>query len=540
MHAELSLKAKEQAEARRIDSHTHRLLAETSFDSLRDIFHLWQLTASDLEHDEALQLSPPILRMPQIVRVDGSVFPHPAETNPISEPSLLADPRRLLISLGDFFQRLKQQSAQNTPNRFASSAGELPSLTSREHDLEYQNYRVRIFRDLLARWPASREQLMVQSRVDIPPLLRAQVWRRLLSIDEAGATLEYGQIDKDAEGPSDHQIELDIPRCHQYHHLLSSPEGHSKFRRILKAWVFCNPTLSYWQGLDSLLAPFLVRNFGSEAYAFSCLNALTRGPLRLFFGKSNAQYLQEHLLLFRQLLCYHDPELGVHFHSVGFEPELFAIPWFLTLFTHIFSLDKVYPIWDTILLDADRLPLFFAVSMLMSLRAHLLTLDFNETLLFISNLPAIDFESCLKSTVRFYDRAPPSLSLHVPLYPALGPVPSDPEQARLLVKAKECLAPRLSRQDLEDGKVRQPFLLLDVRKPSDFKVSHLPGSITLNHKDPTLAWLEPYRRADIIVVVHPSFREQTIRFTNSLISPPFAFPFVSVYFWDDAPIVPQV
>lgn len=44
------------------------------------------------------------------------------------------------------------------------------------------------------------------------------------------------------------QIEVDIPRCHQYDELLSSPQGHVKFRRVLKAWVVSHPDLVYWQG----------------------------------------------------------------------------------------------------------------------------------------------------------------------------------------------------------------------------------------------------------------------------------------------------
>ena len=60
------------------------------------------------------------------------------------------------------------------------------------------------------------------------------------------------------------QIEVDIPRCHQYNELLSSPEAHKKFKRILKAWVVSHPEYVYWQGLDSLCAPFLYLNFNDE------------------------------------------------------------------------------------------------------------------------------------------------------------------------------------------------------------------------------------------------------------------------------------
>lgn len=44
------------------------------------------------------------------------------------------------------------------------------------------------------------------------------------------------------------QIEVDIPRCHQYHQLLASPEAHGKFKKLLKAWVVSHPALVYWQG----------------------------------------------------------------------------------------------------------------------------------------------------------------------------------------------------------------------------------------------------------------------------------------------------
>lgn len=62
---------------------------------------------------------------------------------------------------------------------------------------------------------------------------------------------------------------MDIPRCHQYHDLLSSPSGHKKLRRILKAWVVSHPEYVYWQGLDSLAAPFVALNFDDEGLFMS-------------------------------------------------------------------------------------------------------------------------------------------------------------------------------------------------------------------------------------------------------------------------------
>ncbi len=67
----------------------------------------------------------------------------------------------------------------------------------------------------------------------------------------------YDGIDKDTWTPTDRQIEVDIPRCHQYNSLLASPEGHRKFKRVLKAWVRTNPHYVYWQARRQKRQKFL-------------------------------------------------------------------------------------------------------------------------------------------------------------------------------------------------------------------------------------------------------------------------------------------
>jgi len=71
-------------------------------------------------------------------------------------------------------------------------------------------------------------------------------WRRHVSPEEYKK--KYEEIDKESEGIHDRQIDLDVPRCHQYNPALSSSAGHRKLKRILKAWVKYNPDYAYWQG----------------------------------------------------------------------------------------------------------------------------------------------------------------------------------------------------------------------------------------------------------------------------------------------------
>ena len=78
--------------------------------------------------------------------------------------------------------------------------------------------------------------------------------------------------------------------------------------------------------------------------------------------------MQEHLAVFVQLVGFHDPELAAHLADMGFMPELFAIPWFLTLFAHVFPIASVCTLWDTLLLGPPSLPLFMAVALMYQVR----------------------------------------------------------------------------------------------------------------------------------------------------------------------------
>lgn len=148
--------------------------------------------------------------------------------------------------------------------QFAKKYGaEMESLpvVIREKDTEYQFHRVMLFTKLLKGYPYTRDRIIAESQTDIPPVLRGHIWACLLGVLEDN---RYEQIDKVTPTNTDRQIDVDIPRCHQYDELLSSPEGHRKLKRLLKAWVTSHPQYVYWQGLDSLTAPFLYLNFNNE------------------------------------------------------------------------------------------------------------------------------------------------------------------------------------------------------------------------------------------------------------------------------------
>ncbi|GBP75389.1 TBC domain-containing protein kinase-like protein [Eumeta japonica] len=251
---------------------------------------------------------------------------------------------------------------------------------------------------LRAGYPYTASYIRAEAEVDIPPLVRGDVWAALLGV-VGDIQEQYTRIDKETPTPTDRQIDVDIPRCHQYCWLLCGQAGHRALKRLLKAWLLTNPQYVYWQGLDSLTAPFLYLNFNNEARAFACLSAFVPKFLHKFFLKDNSSIIKEYLAKFWQMTAFHEPELATHLHEISFVPELFAIPWFLTMFSHVFPLHKIVHLWDALLVEGPSLPLFMGVGILRQLRDTLLASGFNECILLFSDLPEIDIGECVKDMV---------------------------------------------------------------------------------------------------------------------------------------------
>uniref|UniRef100_A0A673AP81 TBC domain-containing protein kinase-like protein n=1 Tax=Sphaeramia orbicularis TaxID=375764 RepID=A0A673AP81_9TELE len=468
-------------------------LSERAID---EVYHLWCLAGGDLEKEltnkEIIQSKPPICTLPNFVLEDGESFGQGRDR------SFLLDDTTVTLSLCQLRNRLKdvageayyplledEQSSlpQSNSSNELSATVTLP-LIIRERDTEYQLIRIILFDRLLKAYPYKKNLVWKEARVDIPPLVRGLAWAALLGI-EGDIQAKYESIDKDTPIPTDRQIEVDIPRCHQYDELLSSPQGHVKFRRVLKAWVVSHPDLVYWQGLDSLCAPFLYLNFNNEALAYACMSAFIPKYLYNFFLKDNSHVIQEYLTVFSQMIAFHDPELSNHLNEIGFIPDLYAIPWFLTMFTHVFPLHKIFHLWDTLLLGNSSFPFCIGVAILQQLRDRLLANGFNECILLFSDLPGenmvllyfIYFTSCSMSPPQFLLTSNSILELQPPL---------------ALCDLKAEVSPRISAEDLIDlcelslagptkrtraGKPK--IVAVDIRSAEDFSRGHISGSVNI-------------------------------------------------------------
>ncbi|XP_058444044.1 TBC domain-containing protein kinase-like protein [Malaya genurostris] len=388
-------------------------LLEKHCGNLAEIYYLWQLAGGDvqqeLKKEGLIRSEAPILSLPNLVLLNGKSI------SPPKSQSFLHDSRIIFLNFNILLERLSDIPEEdylpliNTTNAYLESPifkTDLP-LVIRERDTVYQFYRIMLLKTLLQGYPYTQDLLKSFASKDIPPPFRGQVWACLLGVVENGL---YEQLDKSSPTLTDRQIEVDIPRCHQYNELLSSQEGHMKLKRLLKAWVTAHPQYMYWQGLDSLTAPFLYLNFNNEERAFLSLFKFIQKYLHLFFLKDNSSIIKEYLVKFFQLIFFHEPVLAKHLHGINFIPELYAIPWFLTMFSHVFPLHKIFHLWDKLILGDNSYPLFIGIAILKQLKNTLLKSGFNECILLFSDLPDIVMETCVNDSESMYQFTPKSIT----------------------------------------------------------------------------------------------------------------------------------
>lgn len=308
------------------------------------------------------------------------------------------------------FADLDNLSVKSSVQLRVNDSSKILPIVIKEADFAYQCERIVLFKRLLSGCPFLKDELKREASIDIPPYYRAQTWAILLDVSPSKSKQLYETIDKTTLLATDRQISVDIPRCHQYNELMASPQGHQKLSRILKAWLNYNSAeYVYWQGLDSLAAPFLLLNFHNEALAFACFNAFVNKYLKGFFKKDNQLIVQQYLTMFSELLSYHDAPLASHLEKLNFLPNLYAIPWFLTMFTHVLPLHKILHVWDCLLLGDVTFPLCIGLAILNQLRHELLEFNFNDCIVAFSDLPEIDIERCIRDASHFYNSTPDKL-----------------------------------------------------------------------------------------------------------------------------------
>uniref|UniRef100_A0A0K0FJK8 TBC domain-containing protein kinase-like protein n=1 Tax=Strongyloides venezuelensis TaxID=75913 RepID=A0A0K0FJK8_STRVS len=442
---------------------------------INELFFLWKLCGSNIEGI----LKPIEQKFARVIIDEYNVCGKNLEN------SLRTSYKLIILPSSNLKSRLKKLNIDEIYNinndqmegssKFVEYIGQ--TLIVKERNIEYQSYRMRLMRDLLLTYPFTLEILKTECKKDIPPVYRGSLWSTLLDVHD-DINIDFDQLDTFPEQPSDRQLMVDIPRCHQYEELMTSPAANNQLKRLLKAWLLANPDYVYWQGLDSLAAPFLVHHFNNLPKAFGCLQNFIQRYLKNFFLKDNSHVIQEYLAVFTQLLAFIDSELYCHLNKMDFCAELFAIPWFLTCFAHVLPLHKLFHLWDTLLLTDSSFTLFIGIAILVQMRQQLLNSQFNDAILLFSDLPDLPIDKIVTDSLCYYHSVPPSCSHRIHSSEHLREN-ATPLTSILLEELRTFHTPRISPTDLINLIDHNRVFILDIRSTTEFNIFSLPNSINI-------------------------------------------------------------
>ena len=156
-------------------------------------------------------------------------------------------------------------------------------------------------------------------------------------------------------------IEKDLHRSLPEYPAYQSTVGIDALRRVLVAYSRKNPSLGYCQAMNLIVSVLLI--FTNEENAFWILSSICEIYLPDYYGKTmiTAQ-IDQHVLqcLVREYL----PAISRHFEKSYIELSALCLPWFLSLYLNIFSLEMSVKTLDWILLDGCKILFQLALTIL--------------------------------------------------------------------------------------------------------------------------------------------------------------------------------
>lgn len=241
----------------------------------------------------------------------------------------------------------------------------------------------------------------------IPARLRIPVWGLLLRIEKHNSnkaeellSSEIATAAKDME--NQRVIEMDTKRTNAEDPFFQE-DGTRKHMEKLLTFYCKRKSLSYKQGLNFVLAPFMKiqkmndtegsgeKKLG-DGHMFELFYAFVERLMPNMFTDNEFRSLQYSLKVFRLLLMYHDPQLGAILDQNDVIPELYATPWFLTLFSRTLPLKALYVLWDHYLVSLAKeeflyVHFFVCLGVLMDSRESILGADKSEIPAVASRVP---------------------------------------------------------------------------------------------------------------------------------------------------------
>eukprot|EP00301_Raphidiophrys_heterophryoidea_P002236 c11046_g1_i2.p1 GENE.c11046_g1_i2~~c11046_g1_i2.p1 ORF type:complete len:339 (+),score=73.42 c11046_g1_i2:551-1567(+) len=215
------------------------------------------------------------------------------------------------------------------------------------------------------------------------------------------------------------QITVDAPRTTPDLPIIHTPRLQASLIRMLYIWAIRHPASGYVQGINDLAVPFLLVYLSPlmqapittsdvstveclsddtlldvEADAYWCVSHMLQGIQDHYtFAQPGIQRL---VFKLKELVTRLDAPLVQHLTGQGIEFLHFSFRWMNCLLVRELPMRLVLRLWDTYLSDPEHLAVFHVyvcAAILIHWADRLKTLEFQELLTFLQNLPTNSWQA---------------------------------------------------------------------------------------------------------------------------------------------------
>ena len=165
-------------------------------------------------------------------------------------------------------------------------------------------------------------------------------------------------------------------------------ENRAKLKNILVTLSICYPNIGYCQGMSYIGQFFLQLTKYDEERTFDVFSALlTKGNYSNLMV-DNFEKMKKYFYVFERLINIYLPDLDIVLKKNNVTPSYYVTPWFITLFTHSFSVNHtklLLRIFDTFFLDGWICIIRIGLLLLKYYQNYLIEMKFEEILQFLIN-----------------------------------------------------------------------------------------------------------------------------------------------------------
>ncbi|CEJ88476.1 Putative GTPase activating protein [[Torrubiella] hemipterigena] len=318
------------------------------------------------------------------------------------------------------------------------------NATAKETDtINARLTRINKFKKLLQASSISLAELRSLAWSGIPEELRAMTWQLLLSYLPTNSERRVNTLERKRKEYLDgvkqaferpgststpsgkargldeaiwHQISIDVPRTNPHIELYSYEATQRSLERILYVWAVRHPASGYVQGINDLVTPFWQVFLGLyiadpdietgmdpgqlpkpvldavEADSFWCLTKLLDGIQDHYIVAQPG--IQRQVSALHDLTARIDASLSKHLENEGIEFIQFSFRWMNCLLMRELSVKNIIRMWDTYLAEEQgfsEFHLYVCAALLVKWSAKLVSMDFQEIMMFLQSLPTKDW-----------------------------------------------------------------------------------------------------------------------------------------------------